>query len=177
MNNLPGVEWNSCPSPSKVWETVSPDGHEKSLRGTQASGEGESHTQDANVAEVDYGEPVNGESKYSRERINHPAESDSGSRPFNAPDKHCGSWGGRKPNQRETRFSLTDPFSAGVWEPCGSLISRDWFPDLARQGEGYRKDTYGRRRNCCVSNAGTCEHFPSGRGGQVTNVRAGAADP
>jgi len=28
------------------------------LEGTQASGAGESHTQDANVAEINYGEPV-----------------------------------------------------------------------------------------------------------------------
>jgi len=35
-----------------------------SLEGTQASGEGESHTQDANVAEVSYGEPVTGEPEY-----------------------------------------------------------------------------------------------------------------
>ena len=32
--------------------------------GTQASGEGESHAQDANVAEVSYGEPVIGEPEY-----------------------------------------------------------------------------------------------------------------
>jgi hypothetical protein len=31
------------------------------LEGTQASGAGESHTQDANVAEVNYGKPVSGE--------------------------------------------------------------------------------------------------------------------
>jgi hypothetical protein len=35
-----------------------------SLEGTQASGEGESHTQDANVAEVSHGEPVNGKPEY-----------------------------------------------------------------------------------------------------------------
>ena len=39
-------------------------GHEKSLGGTQASGAGESHTQDANVAEVSYGEPVHGKPEY-----------------------------------------------------------------------------------------------------------------
>jgi hypothetical protein len=32
-----------------------------SLEGTQASGEAESHGQDANVAEVSYGKPVIGE--------------------------------------------------------------------------------------------------------------------
>jgi len=36
------------------------------LEGTQASGAGESHTQEANVAEVSYGEPVIGESEYPR---------------------------------------------------------------------------------------------------------------
>jgi len=34
------------------------------LEGTQASGAGESHTQDANVAEVNYGKPVIGEPEY-----------------------------------------------------------------------------------------------------------------
>ena len=35
-----------------------------SLGGTQASGEGESHAQDANVAEVSYGKPVTGEPEH-----------------------------------------------------------------------------------------------------------------
>ena len=34
-----------------------------SLEGTQASGEGESHAQEANVVEVSYGKPVIGESE------------------------------------------------------------------------------------------------------------------
>jgi hypothetical protein len=34
------------------------------LEGTQASGAGESHTQDANVAEVNYGKLVSGEPEY-----------------------------------------------------------------------------------------------------------------
>jgi hypothetical protein len=34
------------------------------LEGTQASGAGESHTQDANVAEVNDGEAVNGKPEY-----------------------------------------------------------------------------------------------------------------
>jgi hypothetical protein len=34
-----------------------------SLEGTQASGADESHTQEANVAEVSYGKPVSGESE------------------------------------------------------------------------------------------------------------------
>jgi hypothetical protein len=39
-------------------------GMRPSLEGTQARGEGESHTQDANVAEVSYGETVMVESEY-----------------------------------------------------------------------------------------------------------------
>ena len=39
-------------------------GMRTSLEGTQASGEGESHTQEANVAEVSYGKPVTGEPEY-----------------------------------------------------------------------------------------------------------------
>jgi hypothetical protein len=34
------------------------------LEGTQASGAGESHAQEANVAEVSYGEPVIGKPEY-----------------------------------------------------------------------------------------------------------------
>jgi hypothetical protein len=41
-----------------------PVGMRTSLEGTQASGEGESHAQEANVAEVSYGEPVIGASEY-----------------------------------------------------------------------------------------------------------------
>jgi hypothetical protein len=57
------------------------------LEGTQASGEGESHTQEANVAEVNYGEP-NMANPSIQQAWNHPAVSDSGLRPSNAPDKH-----------------------------------------------------------------------------------------
>jgi len=39
-------------------------GMRTSLEGTQASGEGESHAQEANVAEVSYGRPVSGEPAY-----------------------------------------------------------------------------------------------------------------
>ena len=49
-------------------------GMRTSLEGTQASGEGESHTQEANVAEVSYGEPVIGEPEYPDKSWNHPAE-------------------------------------------------------------------------------------------------------
>jgi len=38
--------------------------HGKSLEGTQARGAGESHAQEAYVAEVSYGEPVIGKPEY-----------------------------------------------------------------------------------------------------------------
>ena len=44
-------------------------GMRPSLEGTQASGAGESHTQEANVAEVSYGKPVMGEPEYPRKNI------------------------------------------------------------------------------------------------------------
>jgi hypothetical protein len=47
----------------------------------------ESHHQDANVAEVSYGEPMTGKPEHPVKRRNRPAVSDSGSRPSNAPDK------------------------------------------------------------------------------------------
>ncbi len=46
-------------------EALSPQtGMRTSLRGTQARGAGESHAQDANVAEVSDGKPVMGEPEY-----------------------------------------------------------------------------------------------------------------
>ena len=50
----------SCPNPHETWATVGSGGHEKSLGGTQARREAESHRQEAHVAEVSYGEPVIG---------------------------------------------------------------------------------------------------------------------
>jgi hypothetical protein len=47
-------------------------GMRTSLRGTQASGAGESHAQDANVAEVSYGKPVMGEPEYPRQSTGPP---------------------------------------------------------------------------------------------------------
>ena len=44
-------------------------GMRTSLRETQASREGESHAQEANVAEVSYGKPVTGEPEYPSENI------------------------------------------------------------------------------------------------------------
>jgi len=64
VNNVSGLEWKPCPDPPEVHGSLPVDGHETtSLEGTQASGAGESHTQEANVAEVSYGKPVNGESE------------------------------------------------------------------------------------------------------------------
>ena len=61
------------------------------LRGTQASGAGESHTQEANVAEVNYGEPIDGEPEYPVEPWHHSAVTDAGGsvseRLSHAPDK------------------------------------------------------------------------------------------
>jgi len=48
------------------------------LGGTQARGAGESHAQEAHVAEVSDDEPVSGEPESSREVMNHPAVSDAG---------------------------------------------------------------------------------------------------
>ena len=64
INNVSGLEEQSCPYPSEVCETVTADRHEKSLRGTQASREAESHRQEANVTEISHGQPVIGEPKY-----------------------------------------------------------------------------------------------------------------
>jgi hypothetical protein len=59
---LPARWRDTTPPKSKA---VSPQmGMRPSLRGTQASGEGESPTQDANVAEVSYGKPVSGEPEH-----------------------------------------------------------------------------------------------------------------
>ncbi len=66
------------------------------LRGTQARGAGASHTQEANVAAVNYGEPMDGEPAYPVSPWHHPAVSDAGGsaseRLSDAPDKqvtHC----------------------------------------------------------------------------------------
>ena len=64
-------------------------GMRTSLEGTQASGEGESHTQEANVAEVSYGEPVTGEPEYPDNPSTTRRWSDCGApnAPTNVPDK------------------------------------------------------------------------------------------
>ena len=58
MNGLPIL---TLPKPGQLSAQV---GMRTRLEGTQASGAGESHTQDANVAEVNYGKPVIGEPEY-----------------------------------------------------------------------------------------------------------------
>ena len=57
---------NGCAvlTPPKLEPLSALTGMRTSLRGTQASGAGESHAQDANVAEVSYGKPVIGEPEY-----------------------------------------------------------------------------------------------------------------
>jgi len=64
-----------------------PDGHEKSLGGTQASGEDESHVQQANVAEISYGEPIIGKPEYPARVPTPGGERVGNTRPTNAPDK------------------------------------------------------------------------------------------
>jgi hypothetical protein len=85
VNGLPVL------TPPKSAELYKQTGMRTRLRGTQASGAGESHTQEANVAEVNYGEPIDGEPAYPVEPWHHPAVSDSGGsvseRLSNAPDK------------------------------------------------------------------------------------------
>ena len=51
----------TLPKPGQLSAQV---GMRTRLEGTQARGAGESHTQDANVAEVNYGKPVIGEPEY-----------------------------------------------------------------------------------------------------------------
>ena len=51
----------TLPKPGQLSAQV---GMRTRLEGTQASGAGESHIQDANVAEVSYGKPVMGEPEY-----------------------------------------------------------------------------------------------------------------
>ena len=59
--DLNGSPVLALPKPGQLSVQVGP---RTSSEGTQASGEGESHTQDANVAEVNYGEPVIGKPEY-----------------------------------------------------------------------------------------------------------------
>ena len=64
VTNVPGGEWTSCPYPPKAWNAIVQAGMRTRLEGTQANGAGESHAQDANVAEVSYGKTVNVEPEY-----------------------------------------------------------------------------------------------------------------
>ena len=58
---MSGLSTLTLPKPGQLSAQV---GMRTRLEGTQASGAGESHTQDANVAEVNYGKPVSGEPEY-----------------------------------------------------------------------------------------------------------------
>ena len=51
----------SYPYPPETWATIGPGGYENTLGGDPGEWCCESHTQDANVAEVNYGKPVIGE--------------------------------------------------------------------------------------------------------------------
>ena len=53
LNNSVGIGKQSRPYPPEVYVIASVNGHEKSLEGKQTSREGESHPQEANVAEAD----------------------------------------------------------------------------------------------------------------------------
>ena len=57
------------------------------MGGTQASGEAESHRQQANVAEISYGEPVIGKPEYPARAKTPGGERVGNTRPTNAPDK------------------------------------------------------------------------------------------
>jgi hypothetical protein len=121
--------------PQSLRRLSNSDGHEKSLGGTQASGAGESHPQDANVAEVSYGKPVIGEPE-------HPSSNHLTARrraiwersirhgPSNAPDKQVTN-GAVEVNQRIRCLPLTQN-SKPVVEVFGSLndhfIREDDFP-------------------------------------------------
>ena len=52
------------PYPPEAWNAIVQVGMRTRLEGTQARGAGESHTQEANVAEVSYGKTVNVEPEY-----------------------------------------------------------------------------------------------------------------
>ena len=58
------VNGPSVLTPPKPGRLSTQAGMRSSLRGTRASREDESHTQDANVTEVSHGEPVSGEPEY-----------------------------------------------------------------------------------------------------------------
>ncbi len=87
VNNVLEAEWSRHPYPPEAWCTVAPGRHEKSLEGTQASGAGESHAQEANVAEISYGEPVNGKPEYPARGKTPGGERGGNTRLPNAPDK------------------------------------------------------------------------------------------
>jgi hypothetical protein len=109
VNGLPVL------TPPKSAELYKQTGMRTRLRGTQASGAGESHTQEANVAEVNYGEPMDGEPEYPVEPWTHPAVSDSGGsaseRLSNAPDKQVTNGVGEGESRGKRLRGPLDPMS------------------------------------------------------------------
>lgn len=108
-----------------------PDGHEKSLGGTQASGEGESHAQQANVAEISYGEPMIGKPEYPERAKTPGGERVGKTRPTNAPDKQVTNGVFGSESARIPSFPLIQTSSESrrsTWEPQGPLIQEVSFP-------------------------------------------------
>jgi len=108
--------------------------------GKQASGAGESHTQEANVAEVSYGKPVMVEPQYPDKHWNHPTVSDSGGstreRLSNAPDKQVTNGVvGSLFEKRMCRISRTKTphLRVGSEEPQRLLIAEDRLPGPVRR--------------------------------------------
>ena len=131
---------NGCSvlTPTKP-ETLSTQvGTRKAWGGTQASGEGESHTQEANVAEVSYGKPVTGEPEYPRQTWEPPGGERVGWHPTNAPDKQVTNGVVEAPSEPLWWAALThSPSSSrGLWEPKGPLIRWGELPGLVRQSQG-----------------------------------------
>jgi len=124
--------------PPKLEQRSAQAGMRTSLRETQASREGESHAQEANVAEVSYGKPVIGEPAYPSANIRTTRRWASRgdarlTRPINR-------WlmGWQKQIWRADLFS-TDPRTTPGWVAPGSLN------DHASERQASRPDSSGRR--------------------------------
>ena len=105
-------------------------GMRTSLEGTQASSEGESHAQEANVAEVSYGKPVRGEPEYPDINQFTRQVSDAGrsasKRLSNAPDKQVTNGVGGSVINIAAISVLTKDVEYWFlrhWEPQGLFIS------------------------------------------------------
>jgi hypothetical protein len=64
VNHVLESEWTFSPYPPDAWNTIAQAGMRPRLEGTQARGAGESPAQDANVADVSYGEAGIGQSEH-----------------------------------------------------------------------------------------------------------------